>query len=118
MALPVDIYTRSGRASEGSSSHEQQEREARDFARAHGLTIGRVLTDRTKSSSGTLDRPVLQEALRRVESGESSGVMVAYLSRASRDTRQGLSCWTGSRGRAAPCTRRTCPTTRPQTAAC
>jgi site-specific DNA recombinase len=90
MALPVDIYTRASRATEGSSTHEQQEREARDFARSNGLTIGRVLTDKTKSTSATLARPVLQEALRRVESGESSGVVVAYLSRSSRDTRQGL----------------------------
>jgi DNA invertase Pin-like site-specific DNA recombinase len=90
MALPHDIYTRASPASEGSSTHEQQEREARDFARSQGLTVGRVLIDRTKSTSATLDRPVLQEALRRVEAGESAGVIVAYLSRASRDTIQGL----------------------------
>src|SRR5215211_6958641 len=90
MATPVDIYTRSSRAGEGSSSHEQQEREARAFAQSQGLTIGRVLRDETKSSSATLDRPVLQEALRRVRAAESGGVVVAYLSRASRDTRQGL----------------------------
>lgn len=90
MEKPVDIYTRASRAGDGSTTHEDQERQARDFARSHGLTIGRVLKDGTKSSSGTLERPVLQEALRRVRAGESSGVVVAYLSRASRDTRQGL----------------------------
>jgi site-specific DNA recombinase len=88
--LPVDIYTRSSRAGEGSTSLEQQEQEARAFARTHGLTIGRVLHDRTKSSSATLRRPVLEEARRRVRAGESGGIVVAYLSRASRDTRQGL----------------------------
>jgi site-specific DNA recombinase len=88
--LPVDIYTRSSRAGEGSTSLEQQEQEARAFARTHGLTIGRVLHDKTKSSSATLKRPVLEEARRRVRTGESGGIVVAYLSRASRDTRQGL----------------------------
>ena len=87
MTTPVDIYTRSSR---GEGSHDDQEREARSFARTHGLTVGRVLRDETKSSSATLERPVLQEALRRVRSGESGGVVVAYLSRATRDTRQGL----------------------------
>ena len=86
----VDIYTRASRAGEGSTTHETQERDARAFAQAHGLTVGRVLRDPTKSTSATLDRPVLQEALRRVESGESSGLVVAYLSRASRNTVQGL----------------------------
>jgi site-specific DNA recombinase len=86
----VDIYTRASRAGDGSTTHEVQERQARDFARSKGLTIGRVLRDETKSSSGTLARPVLQEALRRVKAGESGGIVVVYLSRASRDTRQGL----------------------------
>ena len=90
MSKPVDIYTRASRAGEGSTTHDDQERQARDFARSSGLTIGRVLKDKTKSTSATLERPVLQEALRRVRSGESGGVVVAYLSRASRDTRQGL----------------------------
>ena len=90
MAKPVDIYTRASRAAEGSTTHEQQERQARDFARSQGLTVGRVLKDPTKSTSATLNRPVLQEALRRVQEGESAGVVVAYLSRGSRDTRQGL----------------------------
>jgi len=87
---PVDIYTRASRAGEGSTTHEQQEAEARAFAASQGLRVGKVLRDLTKSTSATLDRPVLQEALRRVRSGKSGGVVVAYLSRSSRDTRQGL----------------------------
>jgi site-specific DNA recombinase len=90
MSAPFDIYTRASRAGEGSTTHEAQEREARDFARGKALTVGRVLKDPSKSSSATLDRPTLQEALRRIRSGESGGIIVAYLSRASRDTRQGL----------------------------
>jgi site-specific DNA recombinase len=90
MSAPVDIYTRASRAGEGSTTHEDQERQAREYARTHGLKVGRVLRDPTKSSSATLERPVLQEALKRVRSGESGGVVVAYLSRLTRDTRQGL----------------------------
>ena len=59
---PVDIYTRASPAGEGSSTHEDQERQARDFARGNGLPIGQVLRGESKSSSATLDRPVLQEA--------------------------------------------------------
>jgi site-specific DNA recombinase len=90
--LPVDIYVRVSRVGgrEHLTSPEDQEREARSFAHSHGLTIGQVLPDRDHSG-GTLDRPGLQEALRRIESRESGGIVVAYLSRASRDTQQGLS---------------------------
>ena len=54
MVLAVDIYTRASRAGDESATHEDQERQARDFARSHGLTVGRVLTDKAKSSSATL----------------------------------------------------------------
>ena len=41
-------------------------------------------------SGGTLDRPGLQSVLDRVEKRVTSGVVVAYLSRLTRDTTQGL----------------------------
>ena len=87
----VDIYTRVSRRGkrEHLTSHDDQEQQARAFARGHGLPIGSVLSDEDESG-GTLERPGLQEALRRVRAGESAGIVVAYLSRASRDTRQGL----------------------------
>jgi len=47
-----------------------------------------VFTD-LNESGGTLDARV-REGVRRIERGESAGVVVAYLSRASRDTVQGL----------------------------
>jgi DNA invertase Pin-like site-specific DNA recombinase/ribosomal protein L34E len=89
--LPIDIYVRVSRkgAREHLISPEDQEREARAFAHSHGIAVGEVLRD-IDHSGGTLDRPSLQEALRRVESRESGGIVVAYLSRASRDTQQGL----------------------------
>src|SRR5215211_4385573 len=89
--LPVDIYVRVSRlgSREHLTSPGDQEREARAFALAQGLTVGEVLTD-LDHSGGTLDRPGLTEALARVEERRSGGIVVAYLSRASRDTRQGL----------------------------
>ncbi len=89
--LPVDIYVRVSREGvrENFTAPDDQEREARRFADGHGLTVAEVLRD-IDVSGGTLERPGLNEALRRVRDGQSSGIVVAYLSRASRDTRQGL----------------------------
>src|SRR5262245_56273764 len=91
MALPVDIYVRVSRVAgrEHLTSPEYQEREARAFARSRGLKIGRVLTDIDRSG-GTMERPALKEARQRVKDRRSGGIVAAYLSRASRDTRQGL----------------------------
>ncbi len=90
-AQTVDVYCRVSRVGdrEHLSSPEDQEREARAFARARGLTVGEVVCDLNESGS-TLDRPGFAKVLGRIERGESAGVVVAYLSRASRDTAQGL----------------------------
>src|SRR5262245_29096799 len=90
-SFPVDIYVRVSRVAgrDHLTSPEDQEREARAFCRAHGLTVGMVIPDIDRSG-GTLDRPGLQKALRRVEQRQSGGIVVSYLSRASRDTQQGL----------------------------
>ena len=81
--MSVDIYTRVSRKGtrEHLTSHEDQERQARAFARSQGLTIGRVLSDEDVSG-GTLERPKLQEALGRIRASQSGGIVVAYLSRA------------------------------------
>jgi site-specific DNA recombinase len=88
---PVDVYVRVSRVGtrEHLTSPEEQERDARRFAESRGLTIGEVFTD-LNESGGTLERPGFAKVLRRIERGESAGVVVAYLSRASRDTVQGL----------------------------
>jgi site-specific DNA recombinase len=88
---PCDISVRVSRVGgrEHMTSLEDQERDGRSFAQEHGITVGKVLTDRDKSG-GTLDRPGLVEAVERVRAGVSGGIIVAYLSRLSRDTRQGL----------------------------
>jgi DNA invertase Pin-like site-specific DNA recombinase len=87
MTRPIDIYVRVSRIGgrEQLISPQEQERRARDLARERGLTVGEVLTD-LDESGGNLDRPGLQRALRRVESGESGGVIVAWLDRLSRDS--------------------------------
>jgi len=92
-ALPLDIYirvSRVGSRGENLISPDEQERDARTFARSRGLVIGKVLPPDLDQPGGTLDRPNLQEGLRRVEAGISGGLIVSYLSRATRDTRQGL----------------------------
>lgn len=87
MSKPVDIYIRV--SSVGGREHlispDEQERSAREEARRHGLEVGEVLVD-LDESGGKLNRPGLQEALRRVEAGESAGVVVAWLDRLSRDS--------------------------------
>jgi site-specific DNA recombinase len=89
--LPVDIYCRV--SSVGGREHlispEEQERDARAFASRRGLTVAEVIVD-LDASGGTLDRPGLQRALARVKAGQSGGIVVAYLSRLSRETSQGL----------------------------
>lgn len=87
---PIDIYTRQSRQGKREeSSAEEQERQARSFLESHNLRPGVVEHDADKSG-GTLKRPGLQKLLKRVQVGESGGMVVAYLSRASRDTVQGL----------------------------
>src|SRR5688500_13833508 len=90
-ALPVDIYVRVSRVGkrEHLTSPEDQERDARAFAASHRLTVGKVIRD-IDQSGGKLERPGLTEARARIAAGESGGIVVAYLSRASRDTAQGL----------------------------
>jgi DNA invertase Pin-like site-specific DNA recombinase len=74
---------------ENIASPEDQELDAKALAERLGLQVGEVFRDIDKSG-GTLDRPGLQSALARVENGASGGVVVAYLSRLTRETSQGL----------------------------
>jgi site-specific DNA recombinase len=89
--LPVDIYVRVSRVGgrEHMISPEEQERDARAFAERRGLRVAEVFTDLDRSG-GTLERPELQKALARVRAGTSGGIVVAYLSRLTRETSQGL----------------------------
>lgn len=84
---PLDIYIRVSRR--GGRQHlispTEQERTARMLAAHRGLEVGIVLPHDLDQSGGTLDRPGLQEGLRRVEARESGGLIVALLDRLSRD---------------------------------
>jgi DNA invertase Pin-like site-specific DNA recombinase len=84
---PVDIYVRVSRVGgrEHLISPDEQERRARELATEQALRIGEVLTD-LDESGGRWERPGLQEALHRVESGRSGGIIVAWLDRLSRDS--------------------------------
>lgn len=87
--LPIDIYlrvSRVGNRSEKLISPDEQERRARAHAAQLGLQVGAVLPADLDESGGKLDRPGLNEALRRVEAGESGGIIVAWLDRLSRDS--------------------------------
>src|SRR5262245_52414448 len=87
--LPVDVYIRVSRVGNRGDrliSPDEQERRARAHASQHGLEIGQVLPPDLDESGGKLDRPGLNEALRRVEAGESGGLIVAWLDRLSRDS--------------------------------
>jgi DNA invertase Pin-like site-specific DNA recombinase len=90
-ALPVDIYVRVSRVGKRGhlTSPEDQERDARALATSHGLKIGEVIRD-LDQSGGKLERPGLNQARERIHAGKSGGIVVAYLSRATRETAQGL----------------------------
>lgn len=83
----MDIYVRVSRVGgrENLISPEEQERRARDLARNRGLRVGVVIEDKDESG-GKWDRRGLQEALARVRSGESGGLIVGWLDRLSRDS--------------------------------
>jgi DNA invertase Pin-like site-specific DNA recombinase len=93
-AKPIDVYIRVSRV--GSRDRDKlrspgdQQHDAEAFARSRGLELSGVVHEDIDASGGNLDRPGLQAALRRVREGESGGIVAAYLSRASRDTRSGL----------------------------
>lgn len=89
--LPVDIYvrvSRVGKRGERLISPAEQEKRSRQHAAQHGLIIGTVLPPDLDQSGGKLNRPGLNEALRRVEAGESGGIIVGWLDRLSRDNEQ------------------------------
>ncbi len=89
---PVDIYVRvsarGGRPDERFHSPEEQAALARSYLRHRGLPEGIELTPDIDRSGGTVEREGLQQALERIRSGESSGFVVAWLDRFSRDAPQ------------------------------
>jgi site-specific DNA recombinase len=76
---------------EGGRFHspEDQRKRARAFVKARGHKLVDWVED-LDESGGTLDRPGLQRVLERLEAGEADAIAVAYLSRLTRNTVQGL----------------------------
>jgi site-specific DNA recombinase len=87
MPKPLTGYVRvsqvRGRGGESFISPKVQEARIRQWADAHGHHIGEVLVELDESGARR-DRPLLMEAMRRVEAGESAGIVVAKLDRFGR----------------------------------
>jgi DNA invertase Pin-like site-specific DNA recombinase len=89
----VDGYVRvsrvGGRSGERFMSPAVQREEIERWARVHGALVARVFEE-LDESGGRPDRPLLKEAIERVECGDSNGLVVAYLSRFGRSLLDGL----------------------------
>lgn len=72
-----------GREGAGFISPAVQEEQIRRWADYHDADISQVFTDLDKSG-GTIDRPGFQQALERIETGQSQGIVVAKLDRFAR----------------------------------
>lgn len=87
MALPITGYVRvsqvRGRGGDSFISPTVQTDRIRQWAAAHGHALDDVLVELDESGARR-DRPLLMEAMRRVEAGESGGIVVAKLDRFGR----------------------------------
>jgi DNA invertase Pin-like site-specific DNA recombinase len=72
-----------GRSGPSFISPVVQREQIERWAAAHDVTLGRIFEELDESGARS-DRPLLLEALRRVDRHESDGVIVAYLSRFGR----------------------------------
>ena len=78
-------YTRVSTAEQATSGLglEAQERALRDTCSARGFELVEIVCDEGQSGK-TLERPGLEQALRRIAAGEADGLVVAKLDRLSR----------------------------------
>lgn len=74
-----------GRSGEGFISFPEQHKAIESYCKAHSHTVT-FLDDESDVSGGTMDRPIFNEALSLVKSGESDGLIVAKLDRFARNT--------------------------------
>jgi site-specific DNA recombinase len=90
---PLDVYVRvsrvGGREGDSFISPELQAEKCLALATARGLTIGETFTD-LDQSGGKMQRPAFDQALARIESGESGGIIVARIDRFARTLVGGL----------------------------
>src|SRR3989442_6167222 len=81
-----------GRSGDRFHSPSEQADVIRAWAKARGERV-EMLAPELDESGGRADRPILTAAVERVERGEARGIVVAYLSRASRSVRHLLELW-------------------------
>ena len=90
---PLDGYVRvskvGGRSGERFISPDVQEEQIRAYALARGREIETVFCELDRSGT-TFDRALLQQALARIEAGESGGLIVARLDRFARTALEAL----------------------------
>ncbi len=89
----LDGYIRvsqvAGRRGDGFISPSVQREQIEAWTSSNGALLGEVFEE-LDESGGRADRPLLMEAIERVESGESEGVIVAKLDRFGRSLLDGL----------------------------
>lgn len=78
-----------GRGGERFQSPTAQRDAISGWAKAHGVRVGRYFEDLDRSG-GTMDRPGMAQALQRIDSGHSEGIIVARLDRFARTVPGGL----------------------------
>ena len=85
----VRVSQTRGRTGESFISVPHQRERIERWVELHDATIGHIFEE-LDASGGKQDRPLLETAIRRVESGETDGVVVAYLSRFTRSLMHAL----------------------------
>ncbi len=87
--MSFDIYVRvsevGGRGGESFASLEEQEAAARDWAERADEDVDEVVEELDVSGGLTADQRELGRLIRKVESGDSAGVIVRYVDRFGRD---------------------------------
>lgn len=81
-----------GRSGERFHSPQEQSDSIAAWARARRVEVD-ILPAELDESGGRADRPILTRAVEGIERGEYAGLVVAYLSRASRSVRHLLELW-------------------------
>jgi DNA invertase Pin-like site-specific DNA recombinase len=82
-------FAGSGRSGASFISPSVQKEQIEGWAKLHGATVACVFEELDESGARS-DRPMLMEALQRVESGLSQGIVVAKLDRFGRSLVDGL----------------------------
>lgn len=85
--MRLDGYIRvssvAGRSGDTFISPDVQREKIQGWARLHGHQVGEILVE-LDESGGSMDRPLMQKALERVDGGQSAGIIVAKLDRFGR----------------------------------